>query len=277
MLRRSIFTIFAALAAFSTIAVAQAAKPPAPATKDTKKDGNKEVVKLCGEMKKLVDTKKDDEAIDKPMAELVKNFEEYGPKDRKLVADAITKNFDVNRQPAEANNGGGRSSEQTEPDQCRLFQSSIVALSQFHELGAERLIQIYERPDFKKTKHFRGKIIQMIGKTETAGDVVKFLTDKLKDKDDIIVADSITALGNYTKAKEDVRKEIIDKLIKDFNSSQGQALDASTPAGKVAKDRYDLIAPSMIDTLQRLSNQSALRDPREWEKWWQKNKNKPLG
>ncbi|MFN0205181.1 MAG: hypothetical protein ACKVS6_02570 [Planctomycetota bacterium] len=273
MLRRSIFTISAALVAFSTIALAQGKPPDA---KNTKKDGNKEVPKLCAEMKKLVDAKKDDEAIDKPMAELVKNFEEYGPKDQKLVADAVTKNFDVLRIPAEPNgDGGGRSSEKPEGEQCRLFQSSIVALSQFHELGAERLIQIYEKPDFKKAKRFRGRILQMIGKTEDPGSV-KFLLDKLKDKDDIIVADSITALGNYTKAKEELRREIIDKLIKDFISSQGQANDTSTPQGKVAKDRYDLIAPSMIDTLQRLSNQSALRDPREWEKWWQKNKKKPL-
>jgi hypothetical protein len=264
-------TFLTACLIVSCVAYAQA-KPPAG--KDAKKDGDKEIAQLCVEMKKLVDVKKDDEAIEKPMDALVKKFEECGPKDKKLVADAILKNFDANRQPTETNNSGGRGEPQ-EPEQPRLYQSSIVALSQFHELGAERLQQVYERPEFKKCKKFRGRVLQMIGKTEQPS-TVKFLLDKLKDKDDSIVADTITALGNFTKAKEDVRKEIIDKLVKEFNSAQGQAADATTPQGKAAKDRYDLIAPAMIDTLQRLSSQSALRDPREWEKWWQNNKKKPL-
>lgn len=241
-----------------------------PAAADAKKDGNKEIAGFIAEMYKLVAAKKDDEAITK-IDELVKRFDEAGPKDKILIANAIAKNLDAQRQLAEPT---GREAKE-EQEQPRLFQTTIVALSAFHELGCERLTTAYARDDYKKAKKFRGRILQMIGKTEQES-AVKFLLDKLKDKDDVIVADAITALGNYTKAKEEIKKDIIDKLVKEFNSSYGNAADSSTPQGKVAKDRYDLIAPGMIDTLQKISNQSAFRDPREWEKWWQNNKKKPL-
>lgn len=273
--RRLAFIAFLVLSLAGS-ALAQAkpgggAVPAPPKDTNAPKDGDKEIAKIIAEMKKLVETKKDDDVVPK-IDELVKKFETAGPKDKKSIADAIVKNLDAQRLPTEAPAGRGPKEEAEQP---KIFQVSIVALSAFKELGAERLMAAYARDDYKKAKRFRGRILQMLGKTEQAG-TVKFILDKLKDKDDIIVADSITALGNFTKAAEEVKKEIIDKLIKDFNSTQGQAADPSTPQGKAAKDKYDLIAPAMIDTLQKLSNQSSMRDPREWEQWWQNNKKKPL-
>ncbi|MBI3818755.1 MAG: hypothetical protein HY286_08705 [Planctomycetes bacterium] len=269
MSNRHAFVSCAAFIAFSSLVFGQAKPPAAPA--NAKKDGDKEIATFIADMNKATAAKKDDDAIPK-IDELVKRFEDAGPKDKKLIVESIAKNMDLPRLPEAA---GGRDSKD-EPEQPRIFQTTVVALSTFHDLGCEKLIATYERQEFKHSKRFRGQILKMVGKTEQAS-AVKFLMDKIKDKDDSIVVDAVYALGNYIKSKDDVKKPIIDTLVKSFSSAQGQAADPSTPAGKAAKDKYEILAPAMIDTLQKLSNQNAFREPREWESWWQKNKNKPLG
>jgi hypothetical protein len=140
-------------------------------------------------------------------------------------------------------------------------------------VGSRHLQAAYESKDFKRDTPFRGKILQQIGMTKDPN-AVEFLVKKLEDKENSLVADTGSALGNYSSAKEEVRKRIVEKLVKSINSAQGAAADPSTPAGAEAKRRYETIAPSMIDALQKLTNQT-FREPREWEKWWNNNKQKP--
>jgi hypothetical protein len=228
---------------------------------DAKKDNDKEVAELIKQMKADVAAKKDDEAI-KKMDQLLTKFPECGPKDKQAVADAIGKNLEAQRLPA-----------QDSKEQPKLFVSSVMALGQLGEHGSKILQPAYEIKDWKKDIAFRGKILQAIGSTKDVN-AVEFLIKKLEDKDHNIVADTSTALGHYTSAKEDVRKKIVEKLVKTLNSAQGAGADPSTPQGAEMKRRYETIAPSMIDSLQKLTNQS-LREPREWESWWNKNKSKP--
>jgi hypothetical protein len=226
-----------------------------------KGDNNKDIAALIAAMKKDVAAKKDADAIPK-MDQLITKFPDCGPKDKNAIADAIAKNFEATRLPDEGSK-----------EQPKLYMTSVVALGQMGELGSKHLQAAYENKEWKRDAAFRGKILQMIGTTKDPN-AVTFLTKKLEDKEYTIVADSSAALGNFSSAKEDVRKPIVEKLVKSLNSAQGAAADPSTPNGAEAKRRFETIAPSMIDSLQKLTNQT-FREPREWEKWWNNNKQKP--
>lgn len=227
---------------------------------DAKADNDKEVAALIKEMKAHVAAKRDDEAI-KSMDQLLTKFPECGPKDRNAIADAIGKNLDAQRLVAEDSK-----------EQPKIFVSSVVALGQLGELGSKLLQNAYERREWKKDVPFRGRILQLIGGTKDPG-AVEFLLKKLEDKDHLIVADTATGLGSYSSSPEELRKKIVERLVKTINSAQGAGADPSTPQGAEMKRRYETIAPAIIDSLQKLTNQS-LRDAREWETWWNKNKSK---
>jgi hypothetical protein len=241
-----------------SLSAAQAGKAEPP-KKDN--DNNKDIAAIVANLKKDVAAKKDDDAI-KAMDQLVQKFPECGPKDKQSVADAIFKNFEAPRLPAEGSK-----------EQPKLFMTSVVALGQFGEIGARHLQSAYDMKDWKRDSAFRGKILQQIGNTKDPG-AVEFLVKRLEDKENTIVADTGAALGSYSSAKEEVRKRIVERLVKTINSAQGAAADPSTPQGAEAKRRYETIAPSIIDSLQKLTNQT-FREPREWEKWWNTNKQKP--
>ncbi len=228
---------------------------------DKKKDGRKEVSKLVDEMKKLVGAKKDDDAIVK-IDEMVREYAESGPKDRKKIADAIAKNLTVQRIPPEGSQ-----------EQPRIFLTCVVALSQMSTHGSKHLQAAYDFREWKRDISFRGRILKLIGDTKDAS-AVEFLIKELVDKDAPIVADAASALGNFVDAKEDDRKKIAEKLINLINSLQGQAADTSTPQGLDARQRYEAISPGAIDSLQRLTGQT-FRQPIEWQKWWNDNKSKP--
>lgn len=251
-------TLLALLVSFLVLAAPESA---AQGRSDAKKDNDKDLAALIAAMKKDVANKKDDDAIQK-MDQLLSKFPECGPKDQTSIADAIGKHFEAQRLPAEGSK-----------EQPRLFQSSVVALGQLGERGSKHLQAAYEIKDWKRDPVFRGKILIQVGTTRDVN-AIEFLVKKLEDKEHSIVADTASALGSYSTAKEEYRKKIVERLVKTINAAQGNAADPTTPAGAEAKRRFETIAPSIIDSLQKLTNQS-FREPREWEKWWNNNKQKP--
>jgi len=259
-------TLLLALMAVALGALAPAsAQGGKPADKpDPAKERSKAIQGHLAEMKKLVADKtgkKDGDAITQ-IDKLIEAFPEAAAADKKLISDAVAKNLTLERPPLGPNE-----------EQHKLYQTSVVALGQMGELGSKHLMGAFEMKEWKRDARFRGRILTSIGSTKDAN-AVEFLIKVLNDKDDGIVADCSAAFGSYNTAKEDVRKKIVEKLVNLLNSSQSQAADPSTPQGKVAKDRYEKISPAIIESLQKLTNQT-LRQPLEWQKWWNNNKQKP--
>jgi hypothetical protein len=248
------------------------ASKEAPKKEDSKRDDRKEIAALVSEMTKDVNAKKapgsppgvypgDEDALRK-LDNLLVEFPNCGPKDRKKIADATAKNLKAVRLPPQGST-----------EQPRLYSTSVVALGQMREFGVKPLQEAFEEREWKKDIDFRGKILRSLGTTKDPS-AVDFLLNVLNSKDYPLIADAATALGNYDGAPEEVRKSIVEKLQKHLNSTQGQANDIQNPGYADLKKKYETISPAMIESLQKLTHQN-FREPREWEKWWNDNKSKP--
>src|SRR5262245_2558490 len=91
------------LLSVSLVAANALGSPQSPAPAGAKKDGRKEIATTITEMAKDTAAKKDDDAR-KKIDELLKEFPESGPKDKKAIADAVAKNLKLNRLPAQGSN-----------------------------------------------------------------------------------------------------------------------------------------------------------------------------
>ncbi|HKE00897.1 MAG TPA: HEAT repeat domain-containing protein [Planctomycetota bacterium] len=225
------------------------------------KDDRKEVATLVTDLGKDVTAKKDDDAVGK-IDQLVKEFASSGPKDKKKIADAIVKALKANRLIPEGSK-----------EQPKLFVAAVTALGQLGEFGAPPLKEAFEAKDWKKDLAFRGKILKQLGTTKSPS-AVDFLLEVYNHKDYELVADAAAALGSYSSAPEEIRKRIVEKTTKHLNTAAGSAADFQDPNYSEFKRKYETISPAMIETLQKLTNQT-FREPREWEKWWNEHKSKP--
>ena len=83
-------------------------------------------------------------------------------------------------------------------------------------------------------------------------------------------------LGNYEDAPLAVRKEIAKELIKKLSEVYGKArasLDPGNAQVKRSKQRLDAIQAEWNQTLNRLTKQ-AINSPPDWQRFWNKNKDK---
>jgi hypothetical protein len=227
-----------------------------------------EVKAKLDEFKKLITDRKgakDPDAI-QIIDSVLTRFDKLHPKDKKDFAKALyepLKNSRVKREPAD----------------CRLFQASIVALGKTGTEGSKYLKDAFEnkkRFGDKEWRSLRAEMLKNLGKTKDEK-YVKFLKDEaLRNIEDSLMAAAGEALGEYADADLKVRQDICKDLIKKFSIIYENAnanLDTGDLQRKTWEDRYKAVADPWNTTLKKLTKQH-YRTPNDWQRFYNKNKNK---
>jgi len=188
---------------------------------------------------------------------LLKDFEQYGPKDRVSVVKALDKLFTEKRQEDE--NGVPQNS---------MYIAAAVALGRMGPESAPVLINWIGHKTHKKDLQLQRKLIDSLGRTKVEagrGVLIKLLTDDQSQ----IQAAAVEALGQFSEAELKLRKETFEAVLKQAMSLKG-AVD-SDARDTIARERYDAVVGPAITTLRSLSGHEE-SDLGEWQRWWNKNK-----
>lgn len=200
---------------------------------------------------------KDLEAI-AVLDKLMQEFPNSGPKDRKSIVKAIEKCFKVKRT---------KELQEGVPDD-RLYKASAVALRYMAPESVKPLVDLLDFKAADDNLGLRREIILSLGKTQHL-DGVDPLTDLLKDDEAGVQAAAAEALGEYGAAPQETRKDIFKELL-DIIMGLKSRVDAD-PTDNISRERYDIIAGPIITSLQLVTGQD-IRQPEEWQHWWNKNK-----
>jgi hypothetical protein len=93
--------------------------------------------------------------------------------------------------------------------------------------------------------------------------VVKTLLKYLFYKDDSVIAKAADTLGGYATAPGDLRKELFEELLRNF---EGLAAEARKAANKSAANKWGIVGGSVDGALGALAHQS-FTDPAAARKW----------
>lgn len=137
------------------------------------------------------------------------------------------------------------------------------------------LIALLKHSKLKKESRIRIGVCRALGGSADPY-AVDTLIDRMRDKDDEVIAAAVEAAGAYRYAKESVRKDLFQTIV-DMYVSMWNLKNSVNPDHVVEKTRaerkWEITAASMEKSLQLLSNVTQ-NDPPEWRRWWNKNKNK---
>ena len=109
---------------------------------------------------------------------------------------------------------------------------------------------------------------------------VKVLIKMLDHKNFAVEGAAAQALGSYTDAKEKVRKEIVEALLKkivplsDLVEDEGDysgTTSGSTEDNEEASKEYSALAAGTMSSLRALTGHEE-EDFRSWQTWWNDNK-----
>jgi hypothetical protein len=237
-----------------------AAQGEDPKKPDPKKPDPK-VAETIKELKAAVSDRqmaKDVEAIGL-IDTLLKDFENYVEKDQRDIVNALA---DVYR------------SRQRPPDQIGLYEAAAVALGRMGKDGGTALLRAYNEDKIGKRDYVRVRavILRNLGKVQDESHA-KFLTDRaVRDPEDEIMAAAGEALGNYDAAKQNVRKQIFETLLRKFMEVESGAkanLDPGDAQVKSHKDTLTRISDPWNTTMARLTGQTH-RTAEDWNRWWNK-------
>ena len=180
-----------------------------------------------------------------------------GPKDRKSIVRILSRALNENR----------RADKDGRPNNM-LFVAVAVAFGRMAPESAPELMKWIGHKKHKKDLKLQRQLILSLGKVKDKKGR-KVLIDLLVHKDPPLQAASAEALAHYRKHDQKIRKavfeEILEVLTSAFNAKEGGGGD------REAQERYDVIAASMISTLQALSG-ATVRTPNKWRSWWNDNK-----
>jgi len=227
---------------------------------EEKPDKRPEIKALLAELKGHVGKrgKEDKEAV-AAIDELLQEFPQSGPKDRKSICDGLSKCFEVRR--IELEKGVPNNS---------LFIAAGTALGRMGPESASVLDKWIGHKKHRKDLALQRVLILSLGKTKNDRGI-KTLIDLLQSKDDMLVGAAAEALADYAGKKLEIRKDIFEALLKTLMPAKATVdVDVNDT---IARERYDVIAAPIITTLQAVSGHDE-RDPDKWQRWWNKNKKK---
>ncbi len=246
-------------------AAAPAAAGPAPTTPpsgaaaqdDEPEDGREEIKELIDALGDHAKQrgKEDQEAV-ALIDQLLQEFPACGPKDRAAVVKALDKLFKEKRPEQD----GGR--------QNQLFLAAATALGEMAPESVDALVGWIDHKTHRRDLALQRVLILKAGGTKHE-DAHKTIFKLLKHHEPQMQAAAAEALGYYAEADEKVRKDTFEGLLKLMMNVKGQK--DSDPNDIIARERWDIISAPIITSLQALSGES-IRDPQEWQRWWNKNK-----
>lgn len=258
-----------------TLAIALSAPAPAPAVSlpptappasivqdDEKKPDKRDEIKsalknLKGHIGKRGAEDTDAIAI---IDELMTEFPESGPKDRKDIVKGISACLKVKRKPTKEGLTDNK-----------LFVASAAALGRMGPESVKDLNKWVGHKQFVKDLDTRRALILALGKTKHE-DGVDTLVDLLPNHAPEIQAAAAEALGEYGHLKQKERKDIFKEILDELTAVKNRIdVDQVDP---IERERYDAIAGPMLTSLQILSGNDEIRDPLQFRKWWNDNKKK---
>ena len=191
--------------------------------------------------------------------ELLQEFPESGPKDRKDIVKGINGCLKVKRK-------------NTKDDLIdnKLHKAAAISLGRMGPESVKELSKWIDHKSFMKDIDTRRSLILALGNTRDE-DAVDPLVDLLPNHEPEVQAAAAEALGQFDfldlKKRKQVFKKVLDVVTQVKNSLDVDQVDP------IVRERYDTIAGPMLTTLQLLSGHDA-RDPGNFRKWWNDNKKK---
>ena len=259
---RALALVLAACFGASTLPVAFAsAAVTAPQDDEEKPDKRPEIKEALAAFKKHV-SKRGDEDVEAIaiIDQMLQEFPESGPKDRKAIAKEIGAVFKLKRKPSKENILDNK-----------LFNAAAIALGRMGPESVKDLVKWSDHKNFAKNVDVKCRLIRALGKTEDE-DAVDPLIDFLGHHDAQVQAAAAEGLGNYGGAEQKERKKIFKKMLDQLTRVKN-AIDVDQ-VDPIERKRYDIIAGPMLTSLQVLCGNDEIRDPTEFRRWWNKNKKK---
>lgn len=234
--------------------------PPAPAVQDDDaiQDKREEIKALVTELTDHVKAKgEEDEAAVQVVDKLIQEWERCGPKDRTSIVKALDKCMAAKRRDLEGD----------VPDN-RLYLPCAVALREMSPESVKTLEKWIGHKQHRDNIPLQTRLILSLGYTKEPS-AHKKLVKLLDDDKPAIQAAASEALGEYADAELKLRKDGFEEMLKILMALKG--IVDTDPADTIARERYDIISPPIITSMQRLSGQD-IHGPDEWQRWWNKNK-----
>ncbi len=155
----------------------------------------------------------------------------------------------------------------TEPN-LRLWKAAVYAYGQMGEDGPPYLWRAFEDKRFNRDVEFRALCVEQVGYTKDYSQW-KELVDLLDYKDEGVIAAAGNALAQFGDAPGAIRRDCVEVLVKRLESYHNRASNLEdTTSARI----YGVVREPMIRALSVLTGQN-LRDPLDWTKWWNNNKN----
>ncbi|MGH7163788.1 MAG: HEAT repeat domain-containing protein [Planctomycetota bacterium] len=167
-----------------------------------------------------------------------------------------------------------RSPEVRKPSE--VLEASFLALKGIGSRAVTKdLLALLKNSPLRKDPAVRIGVCRAFqGSADPAG--IPELVDMLHDVDDRVIAASAEAASAHRHAKEEVRKELFEELLKIYVPTWNlkNSVDGGQKVAKArAERRWAVIEKPMERSLQLLSNVTQ-NDPPAWQRWWNKNKKK---
>ena len=251
------------LATTTTALAAPSPMQPSPLQGKKKIEDDPEVDKLLDQLKEAVkDRKASQDALgSSALTSLIGKFDKLNAKQQREVVKDTAFVFKAPRKP----------------DQAVLFLAAAEALSRFGDSGAEALKKQADNRKFKgkEWRQLRKELIRLLGRPAVEKHAKFLIEIATRDPDDLARAAAGEALGSYSKYDQKLRKEIVDKLVKELSAkfnkkNSGKIGDTSA---QDAAETYTAIQGPWMNTLTKLTGQRQ-KDPMLWLRWWNNNKRK---
>ncbi|MEO6595542.1 MAG: hypothetical protein ABIP94_12385 [Planctomycetota bacterium] len=264
MTRSLIVRLFALAAVLASLPASRLPQDPKPTP-----GPDKEVAEKIATLKEVVLDRKcarDDEGV-KLIDELHMKLQAgVDPKDEKEVTKALDGVFMMGKVRP--------------PDNMKLYYGAAAALGYCGADGAKSLQKAFESKRFKDSKEWvplREQLLKYLGHTKDES-MVKWLCKRARtDTEAALQAAAGDALGNFEESKEPVRKDIVEELMSKYGSLAEEAsqMGSSNIEAQNAQNRLAALQDKWHTTLSKLTRQKKLETFREWQTWYNKNKNLP--
>ncbi|MAB80181.1 MAG: hypothetical protein CMJ89_12585 [Planctomycetes bacterium] len=192
--------------------------------------------------------------------ELLQEFPNSGPKDRKAIVKGLDKCFKLKRT---------KELEPGVPD-VRLYTAAAVAMGRMGPESVKPLSKQLGAKAFRKRERLLRTIALALGTTENL-EAVGPLLSLLKHHNPTLVAAGAEALSHFNEAPLKLRKEMFSEQLKILMGQK--ATKDIDPTNVEAHERWNRISGPIVNSLQKLSGHDE-RDPESWQTWWNKNKKK---